>query len=117
MTPPVTPQSPLRQPTPQDLARAFEQLRESLGKWFQGIKPVLATVAQFLDSPEGQAAIRRVQQQRASGFMGACHCFCGAVHRDAMGICDGEAVAKVHIDSPAIGEVDVPVCSPCLAAR
>jgi len=83
------------------LSRAVNEVGES----FRAAAEALGKLAQDPRVRAGVAADRATGQD-------ACHCLCGAVHRDAPGICDGYAVGTVRISA-----LDVPMCAPCQAAR
>jgi hypothetical protein len=47
---------------------------------------------------------------------GACNCLCPVNHRETRGVCTGQGDTSLRFDSPTIGEVDVAMCSGCVAA-
>lgn len=51
----------------------------------------------------------------------SCHCFCGAVHRAAMGICTGQAETSLTFHGGVARDLgmpptSVPMCTPCAMA-
>ena len=83
------------------LTRALAEVADS----FRAAAEALGKIAQDPRVRAGVAADR-------SPGRAACHCLCGAAHRDAPAICDGYAVGTVRISA-----LDVPMCAPCQAAR
>jgi hypothetical protein len=79
------------------------------------IRPAVAAAREMANRPE----IRSVRE-RAEKLLRhrPCLCFCARAHPDDPGICEPfDAVITRPYSSDLLGEVDVPLCAPCAAAR
>ena len=45
-----------------------------------------------------------------------CHCLCAVNHAETRGVCTGQVDTSLRFDSPTTGEIDVLMCSACVAA-
>jgi len=87
----------------------FTAAVEAFRELYAYLRPVIDA---YEADPEGFKAAIAAERARVS-----CHCLCG-MHRDTMGICEGEAEpgAFLVIDSPTVGRQHIPMCRPCLTA-
>jgi hypothetical protein len=79
------------------------------------IRPAIAAVAEVGNRPEVRSVV-----ERAEKFLRhrPCLCFCARAHPADAGICEPfDAVITRPHSSDLLGEVDVPLCAPCAAAR
>ncbi|GAA3027372.1 hypothetical protein [Streptosporangium longisporum] len=120
-------------PSP-EAARAFaERITAGMQTFAEALQPVVEQIArtarafaespgwqQLIDwanSPEGRAYIEATQRGEIEPGPPACHCLCGATHRDRMGICEHDAVDEIERVSATVGRVSIPVCGPCRDAQ
>ncbi len=45
-----------------------------------------------------------------------CNCLCSVNHPETKGMCSGQVDTSLRFDSPTTGEIDVLMCSACVAA-
>jgi hypothetical protein len=90
------------------IAAAFTSFSRAMKELAESFRPVAEALAKIVQDPRVQGAIAADREPGRPG----CHCLCAAVHRDDLGICDGESVAAVRISG-----MNVPMCAPCQAAR
>jgi hypothetical protein len=93
---------------PDPLEQLAAALRQGMTEIADSFRAAAEALGKIIQDPRVQAG---VAADRAPG-QPACHCLCGAAHRDAPRICDGYAVGTVRISI-----LDVPMCAPCQAAR
>jgi hypothetical protein len=79
------------------------------------IRPAIAAVAEVAGRPEVRAVVERAEKLLRHR---PCLCFCARAHPDDAGICEPfDAVITRPHNSDLFGEIDVPLCAPCAAAR
>lgn len=97
------------------LAEAGRRVGQALTDGLERIRPAFDAVAEVANRPEVRAVIERaetVMRRRP------CLCFCSRAHPADGGICEVfDAVVTAQHRSGLLGDVDVPLCAPCAAAR
>jgi hypothetical protein len=79
------------------------------------IRPAIAAVAEVANRPEVRSVVERAEKLLRHR---PCLCFCARAHPGDAGICEPfDAVITRPHNSDLLGEVDVPLCAPCAAAR
>jgi hypothetical protein len=97
------------------LAEVGRRVGQAMTDALERIRPAFDALAEVASRPEVRAVIRRaekVMQRRP------CLCFCARAHPADRGICEVlGAVITGRYSSGVLGDVDVPLCAPCAAAR
>jgi hypothetical protein len=103
-----------------DLAETLAEVGRRVGQAvtdaLERIRPAFdAAVAEVVNRPEVRAVLDRAEKAMR---MRPCLCFCSRAHPTDHGICEmfGAVITGQH-SSDFLGEVDVPLCAPCAAAR
>ena len=79
------------------------------------IRPAITAVAEVANRPEVRSVVERAEKLLRHR---PCLCFCPRAHPGDAGICEPfDAVITRPHNSDLLGEVDVPLCAPCAAAR
>jgi hypothetical protein len=79
------------------------------------IRPAVAAARDVASRPEVRAARDRAEKLLRRR---PCLCFCARAHPDDAGICEPfDAVITRPQSFDLVGEIDVPLCAPCAAAR
>ena len=79
------------------------------------IRPAIAAVTDLADRPEVRSVVERAEKLLRHR---PCLCFCARAHPADAGICEPfDAVITRPYSSDLFGEIDVPLCAPCAAAR
>lgn len=79
------------------------------------IRPAVAAAREVASRPEVRAVRERAEKLLRRR---PCLCFCARTHPADVGICEPfDAVITRPYSSDLLGEVDVPLCAPCAAAR
>jgi hypothetical protein len=97
------------------LAEAGRKVGQAITDAIERARPAFDAIADAANRPEIRALIERVDRalQRRP-----CLCFCLRAHPEDRGICETfGAVIKGKFTSDLLGEIDVPICAPCAAAR
>jgi hypothetical protein len=96
-------------------AEAGRRVGQALSDALDAIQPAFDAVSGAAKRPEVQAVIRHAER-----FLKRrpCLCFCGKAHPDDQDICEMlDAVVTGQHSSDLLGDVSVPLCAPCAAAR
>jgi hypothetical protein len=97
------------------LAAAGRKVGQAITDALDSIRPAFDELAKAVNRPELRALIERAEKILRHG---PCLCFCSRAHPDDRGICEIlDAVITGQHSSDLIGDVDVPLCAPCAAAR
>jgi hypothetical protein len=100
---------------PDMLAEAGRRVGQAVTEGLERIRPAFDAVAEVANRPEVRAVIERaetVMRRRP------CLCFCSRAHPADGGVCEAfDAVITGQYRLGLLGDVDVPVCAPCAAAR
>ncbi|WP_160051069.1 DUF6372 family protein [Nocardiopsis sp. FR26] len=107
--------APIREQKERVLAE-FARVREHISARFARLVEAARPLAEWANSPEGRAQLEEWRQEReAEARRQSCHCACQISHGQ-LGVCTGEATRTLVSRSPALGRVDIPMCSPCADA-
>ena len=97
------------------LAEAGLRVGQAVTDALESIQPAIDALAEVANRPEVRAMIERAQQAIRSR---PCLCFCRRAHPADGEICEMlGAVITGQYHSDLLGDVDVPLCAPCAAAR
>jgi hypothetical protein len=102
-----------------DLADALAEVGRKVGQAItdalERMRPAADAVAEVLHRPEVQAVIDRADKVLRRR---PCLCFCMRAHPDDRSICEMfDAVVTGQHSSDVLGDIQVPLCAPCAAAR
>jgi hypothetical protein len=82
---------------------------------FERMRPAVDALAEVANRPEVRAVIERAEKAMRRR---PCLCFCSRAHPADRGVCEVfDAVITGQYSSDLLGDVDVPLCAPCAAAR
>lgn len=97
------------------LAEVGRRVGQALTDAFERIRPALDALADAASRPEVRAVIERTE--KVLRHM-PCFCYCARAHPDDAGICEvfGAVITGQHSLGP-LGDVELPLCAPCAAAR
>jgi len=88
---------------------------QALTDAFERIRPTFDALAEAASRPEVRAVIERAEKVLRHR---PCLCFCSRAHPADRGVCEVlDAVITGQYSSDLLGDVDVPLCAPCAAAR
>jgi hypothetical protein len=97
------------------LAAVGRRVGQAMTDALERIRPAFDALAEVADRPEVRAVIEhaeKVMRRRP------CLCFCSRAHPADRGVCEMfDAVITGQCSSDLLGDVDVPLCAPCAAAR
>lgn len=97
------------------LAEVGRRVGQAITDAIERVRPAADALAAALSRPEVQAVFERAE--RALGRR-PCLCFCQRAHPDDHGICETwNAVVTGQHSSDLLGDIEVPLCAPCAAAR
>jgi hypothetical protein len=102
-----------------DLAETLAEVGRKVGEVISGaldfVRPAFDAVADVGKRPEVRAVLDRAEKALRHR---PCLCFCMSAHPEDRGICElFDAVITGQHKSDLLGEVGVPLCAPCAAAR
>jgi hypothetical protein len=97
------------------LAEVGRRVGQAVTDALERIRPAFDALAEMANRPEIRAVIQRAEQ--ALRFR-PCLCYCSKAHPADRGVCEVfGAVITGQYSSDLVGDVDVPLCAPCAAAR
>lgn len=97
------------------LAEVGRRVGQAVTDALERMRPALDAVAGVASRPEVRAAVERAERLMRHR---PCLCFCQKAHPADRGICETfDAVITGQHSSDLLGEVAVPLCAPCAAAR
>ena len=97
------------------LAEAGRRVGQAITDALERIRPAFDAVAEVANRPEVRAVIERAEKALRRR---PCLCFCARAHPADRGVCEVfDAVITAQYSSDLLGDVDVPLCAPCAAAR
>ena len=97
------------------LAEVGRRVGQAMTDALDSIRPTFDALAEVANRPEVRAVIQRAEQ--ALRFR-PCLCYCSKAHPADRGVCEVfGAVITGQYSSDLVGDVDVPLCAPCAAAR
>jgi hypothetical protein len=97
------------------LAEAGRKVGQALTDALELIRPAIDALAEVANRPEVRTLIERAEKAMRRR---PCLCFCMLAHPADRGVCERlDAVITGQYSSDLLGDVDVPLCAPCAAAR
>jgi hypothetical protein len=97
------------------LAEVGRRVGQAMSDALERIRPTFDALAEVANRPEVRAVIERAEKAMRRR---PCLCFCSRAHPADRGICEMfDAVITGQYSSDLLGDVDVPLCAPCAAAR
>lgn len=97
------------------LAEVGRRVGQAIADALERMRPAFDALADVAERPEVRAAFERAEKVMRRR---PCLCFCSRAHPADRGICEVfDAVITGQFSSDLLGDVDVPLCAPCAAAR
>ncbi len=97
------------------LAAVGRRIGQAITDALERIRPAIDALAEAANRPEVRAVIERAEKALARR---PCLCFCPRAHPADRGICEPfDAVISGQLSSELLGDLEVPLCAPCAAAR
>jgi hypothetical protein len=97
------------------LAEVGRRVGQAIADALERMRPAFDALSDVADRPEIRAVFERAEKVMRRR---PCLCFCSRAHPADRGICEVfDAVITGQFSSDLLGEVDVPLCAPCAAAR
>jgi hypothetical protein len=97
------------------LAEVGRRVGQAMTDALECVRPALDALAEVANRPEVRAVIERAEKAMRRR---PCLCFCSRAHPADRGVCEVfDAVITGQYRSDLLGDVDVPLCAPCAAAR
>jgi hypothetical protein len=98
-----------------NLAEVGRRIGQAMTDAIERIRPTLDALAEVANRPEVRSVIERAEKVMRHR---PCLCFCSRAHPADRGVCEmWDAVITAPYSSDWLGDVDVPLCAPCAAAR
>jgi hypothetical protein len=97
------------------LAEVGRRVGQAITDAIERVRPAADALTEVISRPEVRAVIERTERffRRRP-----CLCFCQRAHPEDRGICETfDAVVTGQHSSDLLGDIDVPLCAPCAAAR
>ena len=97
------------------LAEVGRSVGQALTDALERIQSAIDAITEMANRPEARAVIERAERAMRRR---PCLCLCPRAHPADRGICEMfDAVITGQHSSDLLGDVDVPLCAPCAAAR
>ncbi len=97
------------------LAEVGRRVGQAVTDALERVRPAFDALAEMANRPEVRAVIQRAEQALR---LRPCLCYCSRAHPADRGVCEVfGAVITGQYSSDLVGDVDVPLCAPCAAAR
>lgn len=97
------------------LAEAGRRVGQAMTDALERMRPAFDALAEVANRPEVRTVIEHAEQVMRRRF---CWCLCFRAHPADRGICEAfDAVITGQYRLDLLGDVDVPLCAPCAAAR
>jgi hypothetical protein len=97
------------------LAEVGRRVGQAMTDALERMRPAFDALAEVANRPEVRAVIDRAEKAMRRR---PCLCFCSRAHPADRGVCEVfDAVITGRYSSDLLGDVDVPLCAPCAAAR
>jgi hypothetical protein len=97
------------------MAEVGRRVGQAMTDALERMRPTFDALAEVANRPEVRAVIERAEKAMRRR---PCLCFCSRAHPADRGICEMfDAVITGQHSSDLLGDVDVPLCAPCAAAR
>ena len=99
----------------ENLAEVGRRIGQAMTDALERMRPVRDALAEVANRPEVRTVIERAEKVMRRR---PCLCFCSRAHPADRGVCEVfDAVITAQYSSDLLGDVDVPLCAPCAAAR
>jgi len=97
------------------LAEVGRRVGQAVTDALERIRPAFDALAEVANRPEVRAVIEHAEKALRRR---PCLCFCSRAHPDDRGVCEmfDAAITGQH-SSDLLGDISVPLCAPCAAAR
>lgn len=96
-------------------AEAGRKVGQALSDLLDSIQPAFDAMASAANRPEVQSVLGRAERLLRRR---PCLCFCSKAHPEDQSICEMfDAVVTGQHNSDLLGDVGIPLCAPCAAAR
>ena len=97
------------------LAEVGRRVGQAVTDAVERMRPAVDALTEAANRPEVRAVIQRAEKAMRRR---PCLCFCSKAHPADHGICEVfDAVITGQYSSDLLGDLDVPLCAPCAAAR
>jgi hypothetical protein len=97
------------------LAEVGRRVGQAVTDALERVRPAFDALAEVANRPEVRAVIERAEKAMRRR---PCLCFCSRAHPADRGVCEAfDAVITGQYRSDLLGDIDVPLCAPCAAAR
>jgi hypothetical protein len=97
------------------LAEVGRRVGQAMADALERMRPALDALADAANRPEVRAVRERAEQVLKHR---PCLCFCLRAHPDDRDICETfDAVITGRHNSELLGDIAIPLCAPCAAAR
>jgi hypothetical protein len=97
------------------LAEVGRRVGQALTDALERVRPAFDALSEVASRPEVQAVFQRAEKTLRRR---PCLCFCSRAHPADHGVCEVfDAVITGQYSSDWLGDIDVPLCAPCAAAR
>jgi hypothetical protein len=97
------------------LAEVGRRVGQAVTDALERMRPAFDALAEVANRPEVRAVIEHAEKALRRR---PCLCFCSRAHPDDRGVCEMfDAVITGQHSSDLLGDISVPLCAPCAAAR
>ncbi len=97
------------------LAEVGRRVGQAITDALERVRPAADALTEMVNRPEARAVFDRAERTLRRR---PCLCFCQRAHPDDRSICETfDAVVTGRHSSDLLGDIDVPLCAPCAAAR
>jgi hypothetical protein len=97
------------------LAEVGRRVGQALTDALERARPAFDALSEVASRPEVRAVFERAEKALRRR---PCLCFCSRAHPADRGVCEVfDAVITGQYSSDWLGDIDVPLCAPCAAAR
>ncbi len=97
------------------LAEVGRRVGQAVTDALERMRSASDAIAEVANRPDVRAVIERAEKMMRHR---PCLCFCSRAHPADSGICEAlDAVITGRHSSDLLGDIDVPLCAPCAAAR
>ena len=97
------------------MAEVGRRVGQAMTEALERVRPALDALAEVANRPEVRAMLERAEKVMRRR---PCLCYCSRAHPADRGVCEMfDAVITGQYSSDLLGQLDVPLCAPCAAAR
>ncbi len=97
------------------MAEVGRRVGQAMTEALERVRPALDALAEVANRPEVRAMLERAEKVMRRR---PCLCYCSRAHPADRGVCEMfDAVITGQYSSELLGQLDVPLCAPCAAAR